>query len=212
MIIDEQQRPLAQHDRELIRVSLRELARASLVLVLGALAAPSLTSLARTCANSPLNLQSKFGPKLFKSACNSVALSVTAAADNVDLFVSSLRTERATVSMAALTRAAAEAYGRAFFLLKAPNDADFFHRYVSLTHEELKYPEKHSGLVDSNRFEIDGVAYRTELAAMGPVLGFEKLRDVGLGRLVSEVLDPMVDGAVDLAISAWPVSSGRCAA
>jgi len=200
MRTDSQRGPLTPRDRELVRASLSELARVSQTSILAALGAPSESSVAALCINSSSNLESKYGPRLFKSACDSIALSVTAAADNIDSFVSSLKVERATVSMAALTRAAVEAYGRAYFLLRAQTDLEFFHRYLSLTHEELKFPEKHSGLTDAEGVEIDGPAYRAELVELATKLGIEKLLNIGLGSLVSDVLDQMVEGPVDLAI------------
>lgn len=200
MRTDSQRGPLTPRDRELVRASLGELARVSQTSILAALGAPSESSVAALCINNSSNLESKYGPRLFKSACNSIALSVTAAVDNIDSFVSSLKVERATVSMAALARAAVEAYGRAYFRLRAQVDLEFFHRYLSLTHEELKFPEKHSGLADAEGVEIDGPAYRAELVELATKLGIEKLLNVGLGSLVSDVLDQMVEGPVDPAI------------
>jgi hypothetical protein len=129
-----------------------------------------------------------------------MAFSSMAASDNVDSFIACLKAQRATVSLATLTRGAVEAFGRAYFLLKAKSDIDFFVRYLSLTHEELKYPERHSGMTDANGNEIDGRAYRGEMVELSTKLGASKLMRVDLSSLVAEVLEPMVDGPLDLAI------------
>jgi hypothetical protein len=191
---------LTTRDRELIRASLLELSRGSRALVLAALGSPSSTSTANGWLRSTSNLESDFGGTLFNSACNSIALSVTAAADSAEAFVLALKSERSTVAMAALSRAATEAYARAYFLLNSQSETDFYHRYLSLTYEELRFPVRHSGFTTGDGMEIDGSAYRQEVADFAATLGLGTFLDVGLAGLVERVLDRIVEGRVDPAI------------
>jgi hypothetical protein len=191
---------LTVSERQLIRSALVELARACSTVVLYSLENPSAASAVASWISSPTNFESNFGPKLFKSACNSIALSTAAASDNLNTFVFSLRNERSAVSMAALTRATLEAYGRAYFLLQSQSAEGFFHRYVSLTHDELKYPVRHSGFTTAEGAVIDGAAYRAELTEFAKKLNSSKLLDVSLAELVATLLAQAADGETDPAI------------
>jgi hypothetical protein len=192
--------PLTARDRQFVRASLLELSRACSRVVLSAMASPTAASVGSRWSESESNLPSRFGVGLYKSACNSIALSVTAAADHVDTFVISLSNENSAVAKAALTRAAIEAYGRAYFLLDSKSDTEFYYRYLSLTYEELKFPVRHSGFATGDGVEIDGVAYRAEIAESARKVGLDKFLDVGLAGLVSKVLQRLVEGEVDPAI------------
>ena len=193
--------PLTPHDRELVRASLVELSRALSVLLLTGMGAPSSDSTAAFWPESSFNSPSKFGPPLFKSACNTLGLAVVAGANNVEAFVMLVESGRGATAAASVTRAALEAYARVFFLLEAASDAVFYHRYLSLTHDELKYPVRHSKFTNASGEEIDGLAYRQELGAIIKHLHFNNFLDVGLANLVGSLLaksldEPDVDPAI----------------
>lgn len=179
---------LTSRDKELVRDSLVELSRALRVLLLTGMGAPSSDSTAAFWQKSKFNSSSEFGPPLFISAGNTMALAVVAGASNVEAFVMLVEKGRGGTAAAPVTRAALEAYARAFFLLEADSDAVFYHRYLSLTHDELKYPVRHSKFINASGEEIDGLAYRQELGAIIKQLHFNNFLDVGLANLVGSLL------------------------
>ena len=201
VILTSSPEPVTPRDRELIRAALVELSRAVNILILTGMGMPSADSAAAFWAKSTFNLPSKFGSTLFESAGNAIALAGVAAADNVGAFVTLVKSGRGPTAASPVTRAALEAYARVFFLLNAESAEVFYHRYLSLTHEELKYPVRYSKFANASGEEIDGLAYRRELGEINKRLGFNDFLDVGLANLVGSLLansleEPDVDPAI----------------